>query len=136
MNVKMPDLAVLPQIFSKYPEVQAVYLFGSVATGKTHPESDLDLGIVPKDPSAHDRLLDMLADLTKVGFDRIDIVFLDTTDIVMKFEAVRPNRVVFQTPDFDAGSMYSLVMRQYFDYVYYLDIQRKAFKDRILKGKD
>lgn len=46
--VELPDLQVLPEVFRKYPDIQAVYLFGSFATGNVHGESDLDLAIVPR----------------------------------------------------------------------------------------
>ena len=37
----------LSKVFKKYPEIQAVYLFGSVASGNVHQESDIDLAIIP-----------------------------------------------------------------------------------------
>lgn len=37
----------LTKVFQRYPGIQAVYLFGSSATGVTHQESDLDLAVVP-----------------------------------------------------------------------------------------
>jgi len=57
---------------------------------------------------------------------------LDTKDVFMKFEVVRHNRVIYASPDFDAGSFYSLAMREYWDYQPYLEVQRKAYKQRIL----
>ncbi len=33
---KTHDLIVLPEVFGNYPDIQAVYLFGSVATGNAH----------------------------------------------------------------------------------------------------
>ncbi|MEA3415614.1 MAG: nucleotidyltransferase domain-containing protein, partial [Thermodesulfobacteriota bacterium] len=48
-NTKQRPLWALNQnIFRKYPDIKAVYLFGSVGSGKTHRESDLDLAIVPR----------------------------------------------------------------------------------------
>ena len=44
-----PDLSLLPQIFSGYPGILAVYLFGSTGKGNSHSESDLDLAILPVD---------------------------------------------------------------------------------------
>jgi len=123
-----PDLDLLPEIFQKYPGVQAVYLFGSVAAASTHRESDLDLAVVPRDSSVREQKLDMLADLAARGFDNVDLVFLDTDDIVLKFEAVRRNRLVYEAGDFDRGSYFSLIIRQYFDFLPYLRVQRAAYK--------
>lgn len=41
-ETECPDLGILPQVFSQYSDIQAVYLFGSFASGKVHGESDLD----------------------------------------------------------------------------------------------
>ena len=129
------DEEVIAGIFARYPGVLAVYLFGSQATGKTGPWSDIDLAVVPRDPSVREHRLDMLADLAGLGFTEVDLVFLDTDDIVLKHEAVRLNRVIYQTPDFDRGSTYSLITRMYLDFLPYLEIQREAYKRRILDGK-
>jgi hypothetical protein len=132
MKQNFPDLRILPKIFEKYSDVQAVYLFGSVASGKIHAESDIDLAIVPRDKTLRSKKLDILADLTKNGFNNIDLVFLDTQDVVIRFEAVRQNQVVYCAEDFDAHSFYSLTLRQYFDFLPYLKTQREATKQRIL----
>ncbi|MDP1548413.1 MAG: nucleotidyltransferase domain-containing protein [Anaerolineales bacterium] len=133
MKSGTPDLKVLPKIFEKYPDIQAVYLFGSAASGKQHAESDIDLGIIPRDSSLRSQKLDILADLTRHGFNNVDVVFLDTLDIVVRFEAIRQNRLVYCAKGFDAGAFFSLTLRQYFDFVPYLNIQRKAYKQRILQ---
>lgn len=133
MKAKFPDLKILPQVFEKYPDIQAVYLFGSVISGNTHPESDIDIAIVPRNHALRSKKLDILADLTKNGFNRIDLVFLDTPNIMLRFEAVRQNHLIYSQPDFDANSFYSLTLRQYFDFLPYLKIQREATKQRILQ---
>ena len=131
----VPDLSLLKEVFGRYPDVLAVYLFGSRVTGHPHRESDLDLAVLPRDSSLRERRLDILADLARYGFSNVDLVFLDTDDIVLKYEAVKHNRVVYQAEDFDRGSTYSRIIRQYFDFLPYLEVQRAAYKRRILSGQ-
>lgn len=131
-----PDLQVLSQVFCEYPDVQAVYLFGSVASGRSHPDSDLDLAVYPKSRSVRERRLEILTDLARCGFCNVDSVFLDTDDIVLKYEAVRQNRVVYQTQDFDRGAVYSKIVRQHLDFYPYLEVQRQAYKRRMLPTVD
>lgn len=134
MKPNFPDLNVLPEIFKAYPDIQAVYLFGSVASGQANSQSDIDLAILPNNSSLREKKLDILADLTSRGFNNIDIVFLDVRNIVARFEAVRQNRLIYCAPDFDAGSFFSLTIRQYFDFLPYLKIQREDYKQRILQN--
>ncbi len=130
-----PDLEQLPDIFKKYPDIQAVYLFGSVVTGRLHAESDLDLAIVPRPGAGELPRIDILTDLARAGFCRVDLVVLDTNDIVLKHEVVRHNRVIYQTEDFDRGAYFSRIVRQFLDFRPYLDVQRQAYKQRVLYGQ-
>ena len=130
-----PDLSVLCGIFKKYSDIKAVYLFGSHSTGKTHRESDIDLAIVPANSKVRDRKLEILTDLARNGFCHVDLVFLDINDIVMKYEAVRNNKIIYKSKNFEHGDYFSKVLRQYFDFLPYLEVQRQAYKERILNGK-
>jgi hypothetical protein len=134
MKPIFPDLNLLPDIFKKYPNIQAVYLFGSVASGNANSQSDIDLAILPRDLSLREKKLDILADLTGRGFNNVDVVFLDIRDIVVRFEAVRQNRLIYCAQDFDAGSFFSLTIRRYFDFLPCLKIQREAYKQRMLEN--
>jgi len=131
----MPDLESLAEIFRRYPDVQAVYLFGSRASGHTRPGSDIDLAIVPADGAPEQQRLSILADLTQAGFDDVDLVFLDGKDLVLAYEAVRPNRLIYQREGFNRGAYYSKVVRMYLDFLPYLEVQRAAYKRRVLDGQ-
>ena len=129
-----PSLDLLPAVFRKYKGIKAVYLFGSAASGNLNSESDLDIGIVPADDSIHDKKLELLTDLAYLGFCNVDIVFLDVQDIVLRFEIVKRNKVIYRTDDFDSGEMFSLTLRQYTDFLPYLKVQREALKKRLSNG--
>jgi predicted nucleotidyltransferase len=135
MKNNNPDIKLLQSIFGKYKDIQAVYLFGSYASGKIHHESDIDLAIVPSNSNVRRKKLSILTDLASHGFCNVDLVFLDVNDIIVKFEAVRQNRIIYKTTNFNHGAYFSKVLRQYFDFVPYLNVQRQAYKERILNGK-
>jgi predicted nucleotidyltransferase len=122
----------LVEVFKSFPEINAVFLFGSAATGKRSRSSDIDLGIFASDSSFRDQKLDLLQALTVHGFDRVDIVLLNDADLVTQFEAVRPNVLIYKTENFDRGSVYSLIVRKYLDIKPMLNRQRIRFKQRLL----
>ncbi len=130
-----PDLERLRLVFAAYPDIQAVYLFGSTATGRQHRESDLDLAIVTRTPALRARKLDLLTDLARQGFCNVDLLFLDEADIVTQYEAVRHNRLIYEAEDFDRGGLYARVVGRYLDFLPYLNVQRAAYKERILNGQ-
>lgn len=135
IRTELPALHVLPEIFRKYPVIDAVYLFGSTATGLRHRESDLDLVIIPAEEITHRFKLDLLTDLARHGFCNVDLVILDTNDIVIKYEAVRLNQLIYSSESFDPAGTYSRIVRQYLDFLPYLGMQRIAYKRRILSGQ-
>jgi predicted nucleotidyltransferase len=128
------DLALLPKVFQKHTEIQAVYLFGSAATKREHKESDIDLAVFIDEGANSDLKLNLLSDLAGNGFCDVDLVFMDTDDIVLKYEAIRLNRIIYQRPSFDRGGTYSKIIRQYLDFYPYLSVQREAYRRRITNG--
>ncbi len=123
------DLEKLAVVFRAYPEIEAVYLFGSHARGQANRHSDIDLAIVPRRSSdVRRKQLDILTDMVRVGYSNVDLVFLDCTDIVLKYEAIRDNVLVYARDEFDSGAYCSLIIRQYLDFQPYLKLQREAYK--------
>jgi predicted nucleotidyltransferase len=133
-DLSSDDIRALQDVFQRYPAIQAVYVFGSIGSGKTHQGSDLDLAIVYSGTNLREKKLLLLTDLARRGFCDVDLIFLDTKDIVLKYEAIRQNHLIYATHNFDRGSMYSKVIRQYLDFEPYLKTQRKAYKRRIERG--
>lgn len=126
-----PDLNRLGGPFARFPAIQAVYLFGSAATGAVHAESGLNLALVLRHGAPPIPKLDLLAALTQAGFCNVDLVILNTASIVLKHEMVRHHKLVYQTPDFDHGTFFSIVIRQFLDFRPYLEVQRQAYKSRM-----
>jgi predicted nucleotidyltransferase len=139
MNIALQDsqaiAAHLRPAFEQYPAIEAVFLFGSHAEGRARVDSDLDLALVGPRAQLEAQKLDLLAELTHLGFDRIDLVLLDGADPALCFEAVRLNCLVYAQPSFDHGRYYSRALREYFDFEPYLRIQRQAFKQRLANAQ-
>lgn len=130
------DLTPLPAIFESFTEIQAVYLFGSYAKGTATARSDLDLGIVcTREAAPADVKLPLLTELARAGFDRVDVVMIDGSDLVLAHEVVKHNKVLFQRPDFSHGDFSSKVIRQFLDLQPVLELQRNALKARLSQGK-
>lgn len=130
------DIAArLQPVFEGYSDIEAVYLFGSHAEGRAREDSDIDLALVGRRDRLEAQKIDLLADLTRAGLDRIDLVLLDGADPALRFEAVRPNRLIYARPEFVHGSYYSLALREYFDFEPYLHVQRQALKRRLSGGQ-
>lgn len=128
------ELEKLQIIFSGYPEIEAVYLFGSAASGSREHAEDIDLGIVDSDPSIRQQKVDLHADLVEKGFENVDIVFFHAADLVLQFEIIHHNKVIYRTENFNHGELFSNTIRKYFDFEPYLKRQRQKKKERLLNG--
>ncbi len=131
-NTQYPNFKILSGFFSRYKEINAVCLFGSYAEGRPNPESDIDLAVITDSKTFRRNKLAILEELALIGFENVDLSILDTDDILLKFEAVRHNKPVYVRKNFDFNGYFSLTIRQYFDFLPYLDRQREALKNRIL----
>jgi hypothetical protein len=69
------------------------------------------------------------------GFCNVDLIILPGDDVVLQYEAVRLNRIVYQRPDFDSATVFSLFVRRFLDFLPYLKVQREAYKQRVLNGQ-
>jgi uncharacterized protein len=74
-------LAALRRVLAEGPPLALAVLFGSRATGRATPRSDVDIGIIPADPalSLADELL-LTSDLSGATGTEVDLVRLDRED--------------------------------------------------------
>ena len=124
------DRKKLASVFSKYKGIKAFYLFGSAATNKMHNQSDVDLAIVADSPKLKKYKLEILTDLVKCGYESVDLVFLDYSDIVIMYEAVKHNKLIYVRDGFDSRAFFSKIIRQYLDFLPFLNVQIEAYKRR------
>ncbi|MEW6751428.1 MAG: nucleotidyltransferase domain-containing protein [Candidatus Latescibacterota bacterium] len=128
------DAQRLGEILGSFTGVGAVYLFGSAAEDRERPNSDVDVAVVPHDAAVRARRVEMLTELARAGFDRVDLVCLDGTDAVLRFHAVRRNRLLFRAPGFDHPGYFARALREYFDLEPLLRARHAAYRRRVLGG--
>lgn len=88
---------VVSEYFAAYPTVQAVYVYGSVATESAGAESDVDLGILC--PFEH-RIdgwsrLQMAEDLAERLGHPVDLVDLTEASPILGMQVLRKGRLIY-----------------------------------------
>src|SRR5712692_7127638 len=86
---------------SKRREVQAAYIFGSVASGKARAGSDVDVAILLNPKSASLKMLDyrlrMIAALAKtIGCADIDLIILNDASPVLAHQVLSKGKLIFE----------------------------------------
>jgi predicted nucleotidyltransferase len=112
-----------------------VYLFGSRATGREMRSSDIDIGIVLKDPPMEEDTRALYNDLYKILIEmypssKLDIVFLQIASLSLQYFAIKEGRVLFEEDPIFRADYENLVINQYLDFRPVLD-----FFDRVIMEK-
>ncbi len=129
------DLDELKNVLATFPEIEAAFLFGSTGTDRMHRNSDLDLALDGDLSELRRQRLDILTELARAGFGRVDLVLLREAPPALAFEAVKAHRVVYYRPDASPSTIFSNTIRRYFDIRPLLECQAEAYKQRLLHSQ-
>ena len=95
------------------PSVELVVLFGSVARGRSRPDSDLDVAVRCDGPADLDALYLLLA--PRLTTSLLDLVDLRRTGSLLAFQVARHGQVLYERDPGAFRSFQSLASRRYCD---------------------
>ena len=95
------------------PSVELVVLFGSVARGRSRPDSDLDVAVRCDGPADLDALYLLLA--PRLAASRLDLVDLRRCGTLLAFQVARHGRLLYERDPGAFRSFQSLASRRYCD---------------------
>lgn len=78
------------------PEAQAVYVFGSQATGTENPDSDLDIAVLAPAPLDAEKLFALAAELATAAGRHVDLVDLRAASTVMRSQVIANGRRIYR----------------------------------------
>ena len=115
-----------------------VYLFGSKAIGRESQLSDIDIGVVFKNPplSIDNRFLyNILYGLFSELYpnSKLDIVFLHNTPLSLQHSAIKVGKILFEEDPIFTADYENLVMNQYLDFRPVLDFFDRVSIERYAK---
>lgn len=93
--------------------LRLVLLFGSAASGKTHAESDVDLGFLFNEPADILSLTNLVIRLLRT--DKVDVVDLRRAGPLLGMSAIRTGKVLYERNPGMYGEFCSLAFRMYAD---------------------
>lgn len=104
--------------------VLAVYLFGSETEGTTTIRSDIDIGVVLKNPKnledtrpLYNAFYSELSKLFKPTFLRdLDIVFLQKAPLPLQYNAITRGKILYEEDPIQRADYEERVISQYMDF--------------------
>jgi predicted nucleotidyltransferase len=119
--------------------ISVLVLFGSRATGRARPGSDLDVAVLPEGGDSlsrrklQARLASALADLTPDG--RVDVVFLDEAPELLRQRIMETGKVLICEDRVAWRDLRVATMREHGDRDYYRKMLREGQRHRLTERK-
>ena len=108
---------IVNTILAHYPNMQAVYLFGSYGTEQQWPDSDADIGLLlPADEAKRAgnlAMTDLCASLERLLGKEVDLINLRRVSTVFQKEIVLAERRIFCADRYAADEFEMLVLSLY-----------------------
>lgn len=116
----------LKQIAETYPQILAIYLFGSAASGNTGPLSDIDLGIFLTEEISSDCQLQLEAQIcSALKTDKVDIVFLNKIPLDAAYSIIKDGVCLYDKDRAKLAEIIFIMISRYLDMKYYSDMYYK-----------
>ncbi len=129
--IRLTSELIQEKCLSIFSEFSLVYLFGSLAKGRSTPLSDIDIGIlVSKDCQFFNLRIELIVKFMDVLHDEVDVVILDNAPLLLKFEIIK-GLILFQRDDRTRIEFEVKVRNEYYDTQYLRLVQSKYLFERI-----
>jgi predicted nucleotidyltransferase len=117
MTANLPGIPTSEQLqlIAQKFGVRLIVLFGSVARGKIHEESDIDIGVLTDRPITFNKRLKLWYELSSLFRADIDLAMLNHAEPVFGFQVARDGKLLFERDKFVWENWRSYKIRQYWD---------------------
>ena len=127
---------LLRAFFSARGDVEAAWVFGSVARGTAGPMSDVDVAILPAAGVAADAVWDLRLDLMSrlpgvLGVQEVDVVALPEAGIALGFEVASEGVQVFGEASLASAEAVIVAVTAYWDYEGVRETARESLGERM-----
>lgn len=93
------DIPGLAAFLATQPDVIAAYLFGSLAQGRAHPRSDIDVAVLLAAmdlEAAFHRRLRLMEDLRPYADREVDVVVLNIAPPLLQYQVLKHGRLLYE----------------------------------------
>ncbi|MBM3270484.1 MAG: nucleotidyltransferase domain-containing protein [Candidatus Sericytochromatia bacterium] len=121
--------ALTGRIRARWPDVVAIFRFGTAGTDQERPDSDLDLAVLPAAPIDPGELWAAAEELASLARKDVDLVDLLAASMVLRARIVATGDVLYCADEAACGAFAAHAMSDYT----YLNLERKGILEDIQK---
>jgi predicted nucleotidyltransferase len=112
----LAQAAIISTIRAAFPNILAIYLFGSRANGTANPESDLDLAVLVAGYVEPLQLWKVSNDLAEIAGCEVDLLDMRAASTVMQYQILQTGRRLWANKlEADLFECFVLNEKLYFD---------------------
>lgn len=116
----------LKQVLARHPAIRVAYLFGSLASGRARPDSDLDLAVSAATPLSPEEKTALIGDLAELTGRPVDLVDLAVAGEPLLGQILVHGRLILGSDVDHAG----LIRRHVFDAADFLPYRNRILAER------
>jgi len=131
MSALAQEEVLVEGIRAEVPDVVAVYLFGSAASGELRPDSDIDLAILAAAPLPATRLWSLAQSLALTAGRDVDLIDLQSASTVMRAQVISKGKRLYCADEARCGEFED---RVYSDYARLNEERREILNDIHARG--
>jgi predicted nucleotidyltransferase len=113
-------------VLSHFPNVVQALVFGSAATGKQRPDSDIDIAVTAHQPLTADERIDLIASLAESTGRPIDLIDLNVVAEPLLGQIVRHGRRLLGSD----GAYGQLISRHLFEQADFMPYRNRILAER------
>ncbi len=116
LQSKSMNETIKTALISLFPEIVALYVFGSAAKGELTNESDIDIALLSEKKIEKHRLLDAKTILTQKLNRDIDLIDLNSENLVFQYEILKTGKKLFSSNQLKTDQIELRLMTMYLDF--------------------
>ena len=124
MDQNLPDS--MQRVFARHPEIRMALLFGSLATGRAHPDSDIDLAVGAGRALTVAERMRLIAELAEATGRPVDLIDLHAVGEPLLGQILKRGRRIFGSN----GAYAELIKRHVFEEADFMPYQRRILAER------
>lgn len=129
----------LRDYFAEQDDVEFAILFGSAASGRTTPMSDIDVGVFFKDGlealNLGERQIDITCAVMKLyHLNQVDVVVLNLANPFLRFQVIKYGRLIYAKDEKEFYKFKATSLGRYQDIKPMYDLYEKKAENNLRRG--
>ncbi len=122
--------AVILLLKQNIDDLQGIYLFGSQASGRSRPDSDIDIAVLAKTKVDPVRRWEIAAECGIAIQRDIDLIDLRTATTVLQYQVITEGKRIYTIDEYSCDVFENYIMSEYLDFQTFLQPLIDAIRKR------